>query len=138
MSLNYQIRSAKAWPEGWYPGTITSIEEKPGKFDGPVVQISLRLRRAGGEEREFRAFCSVPTSTQSKGYVWYLSVIGKEPPAGTCPLGDLLGRDVEALLEIVRGDDRENNRVASLRRPAPAEQAEELFDVFDVAGNEDL
>lgn len=131
MALTYRINESNPWPAGWYAGTITDLEEKAGKFDSPVVEFSLRLRR-GDEERDLRAFCSVPTSTQSKGYLWYRAVVGQDPPKDTCPLGDLLGLDVEAYLEIVAKDDRKLNRVAALRKPACTSREDDLFDTDDL------
>ena len=106
MSLTFHVRTDELWPAGWYPATIKSVERVPNKFaDDESLKFIVLLRREDGEEREHWDWCSLPTSTKSKGYAWYRGVMGADPPKGTCPMGDLLGMDCEARLEVKVKED---------------------------------
>ena len=86
MSLTFNVRTDELWPSGWYPATIKSVERVPNKFaDDESLKFIVLLRREDGEEREHWDWCSLPTSTKSKGYAWYRGVMGADPPKGTCP-----------------------------------------------------
>jgi len=130
MSLTYNIQEVQKLEPGWYPGTITAITEKPGRFNSPVVEFSVTVK-SGDSHHNLRAFCSAPTSTQSKGYLWYCSITGHKPPKGTCPLGDLVGLPVEVLLDTEVRDEREYNKVTAFRKPANADRTEALFDISE-------
>ena len=122
MSLTFHVRTDELWPAGWYPATIKSVERVPNKFaDDESLKFIVLLRREDGEEREHWDWCSLPTSTKSKGYAWYRGVMGADPPKGTCPMGDLLGMDTEARLDVkVKEDGTERNVIVAFRRPTKA------------------
>ena len=122
MSLTFHVRTDELWPAGWYPATIQSVERVPNKFaDDESLKFVVLLRREDGEAREHWDWCSLPTSTKSKGYAWYRGVMGTDPPKGTCPMGDLLGMDCEARLEVkVKEDGTERNTIVAFRRPTKA------------------